>query len=98
MDNTELLKLREQGLSFTQIAKQLGLTKGAVAGRIKRMRDRKDIGPPPPKPKPVTKELTSKVVMMKPNRYTIRTRPFNYQDVSKAELREQLHRAVLNTK
>lgn len=101
IDNARLIKLREQGLSYKQIAESLGISKGVVAGRLKRMADSKKIGPAPPKPPKTVPVKVAKVRtarVMQPNRYTIFTRPTNYVQPSKADLREQLHRAVLNTK
>lgn len=85
------------GLTQSQIAKELNATTAQIAGKIKRGRA-KDPSMFPLRNAVPVKEIVVKEVKIKPNRYTIFTKPSKYVHKSKAELRDELYRAVLNTK
>lgn len=100
-NDENLLALDAQGLSYKQIATQLRVTRNVVQGRLNRIRKKnpelvrvRQMGKHPLGEKPV--HVGRKV--MHPNKYTIFTKPFNYKEATKSELRAILAQAVKNTK
>lgn len=93
-NEANLLELYKQGLSYSQIAKKLNVTRSVVSGKLQRLK-KKDarIAAERVKQPEVVKE-----VKQKPNKYTFKTRPTNYREMSKADLQSMLKQAVENTK
>lgn len=94
MDYTidNLLTLFKPGIKYSAIAKELGTTKGAVSGKISRLRKKGLL----PKRGVVVKPPKEK--KMKPNRNTIVFVGRNQPQLTKNELRAELKRAVENTR
>lgn len=110
-NDTNLLDLFNQGLTYSQIGKQLGATRAQVSGRLRRIRKINPALVPSRKkePKPKVKRVqvrkkvtplppTPKPIQFKPNRYSIGIKPRNYLQPSKADMRAMLKQAVENTK
>lgn len=95
-NDENLLALDAQGLSYSEIAAQLGVTRGKVGARLWRIR--KSGGDV--LPRTVGRHPQGKIPDRKPktNRYTIITKPAGYQSPTKSEMRMMLRQAVENTK
>lgn len=105
-NDENLIKLYSEKLSFGEIGRALGVTPSKANGRIRRMikaglmkHDGRVANIHPCGIQPGrTKKSSIVVPVLQPRKYTIRTRPFGYQDPTKAELRAILTQAVVNTK
>ena len=102
----DLLALGARGLSYQQIANELGVTRSVVAGRIKRIKDQalapvlvRQVGINPLGVKQdYAKRPPPQTHTAKPNRMTIAVRPRGAVNMTKAEMQAMLRRAVENTK
>ena len=99
-NDKNVIDLYNQSLSHNEIAAKFGVSRGAISGRIKRIKARdpslllerrKNVHP-------LGKRSEKIEVKKKPNRYTFRTRPFGYIEPTKNEMRMMLREAVVNTK
>ena len=114
-NDENLLALHAQGLSYTQIAMHFpGVTRCAVGGRLKRIRDagagvvppRRDRDRPtqdyasrsPPDPASYPRPQPPRITPSFGTLPAVATRPARYVEPTKAELREMLRQAVENTK
>ena len=107
-----LRTLHAQGLSFTQIAAELGVSRSAISGKVSRL----GLGSRPPRinvaastekklRKPRLRQQASPAAARTPAKITssfgtlpaVATRPARYVEPTKAELREMLRQAVENT-
>jgi biotin operon repressor len=107
-----LLKLDAEGLSHSEIGKQLGKSKSMIGAKLRRLKNsgvkirEREIGKHPLGKKPdlsnrkprASKKVEPKPIAMKPNRNTIMTRPYNHQHMSKRAMYDMLAEAVRNTK
>ena len=105
-----LRTLHAQGLSFTKIAAQLGVTRSVISGKVSRL----GLGSRPPrinvaastekklrKPRPAVAaalRTPAKITSSFGTLPAVATRPARYVEPTKAELREMLRQAVENTK
>ena len=100
-----LLKLDAEGLSHSEIGKQLGKSKSAVGAKLRRLslegvevRKRKH-GVHPLGKHPSQKPKEEKTVpKISHNKYTIMTRPYKHKEMSKKDMYDMLKQAVENTK
>ena len=109
-----LRTLHAQGLSFTQIAAQLGVTRSVISGKVSRLGlSRRSLLAKAEtnvvastekklrKPRPPTAappRAPAKITSSFGTLPAVATRPARYVEPTKAELREMLRQAVENTK
>lgn len=106
----QLLELDAQGFTYLEIAKALRITRSAVSGRLRRIRRKtpelliarisgKAGAATPAKEKKPRKVTAKKVIQTGPNWATFSyRRPTRQYPPTKAELWQQLHDAVKNTR
>ena len=95
-----ILKLYAGNLSYSEIAKQLGITAGSVSGKIARYKKKhpnalleRKIGA-----HPQGKTFGRAIPIMKPNRNTVVFKRKDNKSMTKGEMRAMLRLAVENTK
>lgn len=100
-----LLALYAEGLSQSQIAKQLNVTRGVVNGKLSRMKRKqphllpvRKVAPKPKLEKPKPKANVVALQNHHSNRCTFRFKPHNKEPMSKADMQAMLKEAVENTK
>ena len=110
-NDTNLLALDRQGLSYTQIGAALGVSRSVIAGRIRRIRQGIKASPvrvvpiprePGVNPAGKTRDYTPApaprfVARLAPNRNTIGSSHRNAVSLTKTEMYEMLRKAVENT-
>lgn len=91
-DNVRLLYA--EGLSNTEMGSRLGVSRSAVAGKVKRLglAGTRSSHPKPGVARPAPRQA------LKPNRNTIAMRPFGHKEMTKSEMQADLRKAVENTK
>jgi hypothetical protein len=103
----DILLLDAQGLSFTVIGLQLGVTRSVVSGRLKRIEaetpgtilKRAQGVNPAGKTQDYARQAAPYTHKPRPpNRQSIVMRPHEYKNPTKAEMYEDLRKAVENTK
>jgi DNA-binding Lrp family transcriptional regulator len=100
-----LIKLYGEKQSYAEIARALNVTSSRVTGRINRMIKAGILSRDPdrhtgkhPRGLLFGKAVKAAVKKIRSKKYTFRTRPHNYVEPTKAELRAQLTQAVENSK
>lgn len=113
-NDTNLLALDAQGLSFTEIGRELGVSRNTVGGRLHRLRRNLEAKTRTrrqgvhPQGKTIDYDNRSVVLhdkntaehmrKIRPNKQTVAVRPHKYKNPTKAEMYADLKRAVENTK
>lgn len=87
-----LLALYQKGLTQSQIARELNVTKGSVKGKLSRLKKKSML------PEKIARVPIASPIKSKPNRYSIAVKPHKYEKPTKSELYDILKRAVENTK
>lgn len=103
-NDQNVIKLFAQELSYKQIGDKLGVSRGAISGRVSRLRKKfpnqflNRAAPSVQKEAKPSKVVQTVAKKFTPNRYTIRTQPYRYQKPTKADLYAELKKAVENTR
>lgn len=110
-NRAKLLELDAQGLSYMEIARTLRISRSAVSGRLRRIRvktpelliarisGKAGAATPAREKKPKKAVVAKTLIQTAPNWATFNYRkPTRHAPLTKAELRQQLHEAVKNTR